>query len=128
CTPCAASQSAICSKSDVKQSKHRTGCSSLSGLIATQCSLPPISMPAASGCITSNAFQSTFGEAACFFPCLALPASMDCTSVNSLGPAPMKYKTLQRGHTCGICAARRYQCKGSEETGTTLKLGYQTPV
>ena len=39
-----------------------TGCSSRSGLMATQCSLPPMSIPAASGCTTSSAFQSTFGR------------------------------------------------------------------
>jgi hypothetical protein len=58
------SQTAIRSISAVKQSKHRTGSGSRSGLIATQCSLPPMSIPAASGCMISSAFQSTFGFSA----------------------------------------------------------------
>ncbi|MDQ2946727.1 MAG: hypothetical protein M3Y27_12405, partial [Acidobacteriota bacterium] len=34
---------------------QRTGCGSRSGLIATQCSLPPMSIPAAFGCTMSRA-------------------------------------------------------------------------
>src|SRR6266566_402669 len=61
-TPRSTSQSAICSRSAVKQSKQRTGCSSRSGLMATQCSLPPMSMPAACECTISRAFQSPFSR------------------------------------------------------------------
>ena len=51
--------------------------SSLSGLMATQCSLPPISMPAAAGWTTSNAFQSTFGDAVCLPFLFAIYTPMD---------------------------------------------------
>src|SRR6266446_7148020 len=111
--PCPLSQSAIVSISSVKQSKLRTGLASFSGLMATQCSLPPMSMPAACGCTTSNAFPSTLGGWAFLFGSLWLmtpPVVWDL-----LGPVPIRYKSFQRGQTRGVAVTSRHQCKGSEE-------------
>src|SRR5207245_925650 len=58
-TPLSTSHLAISRRSAVKHLKRRTGCGSRSGLTATQCSLPPTSIPAASGCTISSAFQFT---------------------------------------------------------------------
>src|SRR5712691_7482003 len=63
CTPLSISHFAISRRSAVKHPKRRTGSGSRSGLMATQCSLPPTSIPAASGWTTASAFQSTFARA-----------------------------------------------------------------
>src|SRR5207245_3501998 len=91
----------ISRRSAVKHPSRRTGSGSRSGLMATQCSLPPTSIPAASGCTISSAFQSTFfwTDLFClpvgFFALMLSPISIRDAG---LGPVPIRKKeTLQRG-------------------------------
>src|SRR5215475_869613 len=121
-------------RSVAKHPKRLTGSGSRSGLTHTQCSLPPTSIPAASGCTISNAFQSTFFWTDLF--CLPVGLSAFMLSPISirdggLGPVPIRKKeTLQRGQIRRRDRRRTAnQCHGSEENRGHAKLRVgTTPV
>src|SRR5713226_8170559 len=119
-TPFSTSHRPISRTSAVKHPKRRTGSGSRSGLMATQCSLPPTSIPAASGCTISSAFQSTLfcADRFClpvgFFLLTISPISIrDC----GLGPVPIrKIETFQRGQIRSRNGNEPpNQCQGSDE-------------
>src|SRR5216684_3450224 len=120
-TPFSTSHRPISRTSAVKHPKRRTGSGSRSGPMATQCSLPPTSIPAASGCTISSAFQSILFCADPFcLPVGFLLLTISPISIRDYGLGPVPIRKIENFPTGSDPQPKNgneppNQCQGSDE-------------